>query len=177
MPPGRLTGCGPPLEAGEDATWAETEYGRSGAQRRTRAGAPRRHMVREAMADRRMVRSPQDRNANQRQQTQRRRRPAKVPRLRRHHRLHRHVNQAPRAKRTGHASADGRPPRRDPCPHHPHGKAQPPQATRPARPGPDSYVTQNLLNEPPETIPVGRAGWTGYKPRGGHLMTRESQAE
>ena len=38
--PERVIGGGPPLDAGEDPTWAETEYGRSSPQRRARARTP-----------------------------------------------------------------------------------------------------------------------------------------
>ncbi len=120
--------------------------------------APRRHMVREAMADRGMVRGPQGRNADQGPQAQRRRRPAKVPGLRRHHRRHRQVDRVPRPERAGHAGADGRPPRRDPCPRRAHGEAQPPQA---ARPGPDGRGVRGQHRTPRRLHPLDRATHSG----------------
>ncbi len=56
------------------------------------------------------------------------------------------------------AGADGRPPRRDPCPRRAHGEAQPPQA---ARPGPDGRGVRGQHRTPRRLHPLDRATHSG----------------
>ena len=137
---------------------AANHRGRAHERERT----PRRRLVRDKVADREMVHGRQDRVADQGPQAQPRRRPAQVPRLRRHNRNHCHVRRMLRAERARHAGADGHPQGRDPCPRRAHDEAEPPQAARPARPGPGDRGACGQHRAPGRIHPVEAPDHAGH---------------